>query len=241
MDLELKDNAALVTGATGGLGRAVVEALQAEGANVVATNRQAPTDLLGDAFIPCDLSDATATEQLHAQATQAIGPIDLLVQCAAVWPTRFVAEMSLDEWQRTIQINLTSAFVLSRDFVRSCQADGRRGAIVHVVSQAAFGGATSGHAHYAAAKAALVNFTRSLAREVAADHIRVNALAPGMMETPMAADALADRRETYLKRIPMGRIAEPAEVADVATFLCSPRAGYITGACVDVSGGMLMH
>ncbi len=115
------------------------------------------------------------------------------------------------------------------------------GVILNVVSQAAFGGATSGHAHYAAAKAAMVNFTRSLAREVARNGIRVNSLAPGMMETAMSADVLNARRDEYLQRIPLGRVANPAEVADVAVFLCSDRAGYMTGACVDVSGGMLMH
>jgi 3-oxoacyl-[acyl-carrier protein] reductase len=241
MDLELSGKVALVTGARGGLGRAVVESLQREGVRVAAANRSTSAETLGDASLVCDLSDSAATEQLLGQASDALGTVDLLVQCAAVWPSRYVAEMSVEEWHETLEINLTSAFILCRDFVRRCRVDARGGAIVNIVSQAAFGGATSGHAHYAAAKAALVNFTRSLAREVAPEGIRVNSLAPGMMETPMAADVLAERREEYLRRIPMGRIADPAEAADVVTFLCSPRAGYVTGACIDVSGGMLMH
>lgn len=241
MDLELRGKVALLSGATGGLGRAVVEAFEREGVRVVATDREEPAEPIGDAFLACDFSDAPATEGLVGLAAERVGPVDLLVHCAAVWPSCFVAEMTLAEWHETLEINLTSAFVLCRDFVGSCRNSGRAGAIVNVVSQAAFGGATSGHAHYAAAKAGLVNFTRSLAREVAGEGIRVNSLAPGMMETPMSAEALAERREQYLERIPMRRIATPPEVADVAVFLCSPRAGYITGACIDVSGGMLMH
>jgi 3-oxoacyl-[acyl-carrier protein] reductase len=112
---------------------------------------------------------------------------------------------------------------------------------VNITSQAAFHGSTSGHAHYAASKAGVVSFTVSLAREVASQGIRVNAVAPGMMATPMAKEALAQREADYLKRIPLGRIADPAEVAQVVVFLASEKAGYMTGATVDVTGGMLMR
>ena len=112
---------------------------------------------------------------------------------------------------------------------------------MNIASQAAFHGSTSGHADYAAAKAGLVTFTISLAREVAAQGIAANAVAPGMMTTEMARDALESGLPRYLERIPLGRIADPAEVADVVTFLASDRAGYMTGATVDVTGGMLMR
>jgi 3-oxoacyl-[acyl-carrier protein] reductase len=118
---------------------------------------------------------------------------------------------------------------------------GKAGRIVNVSSQAAFHGSTSGHADYAASKAGLVALTVSLAREVAANGIYVNAIAPGMMKTDMAHGVLETDKERYLQRIPLGRIAEPAEMADVVVFLASERASYITGATFDVSGGMLMR
>ena len=110
-----------------------------------------------------------------------------------------------------------------------------------MVSQAAFHGSTSGHAHYAAAKAGLVAFTVSLAREVAPNGINVNAVAPGMMRTPMNKSALSEREEQYLERIPLRRIAEPSEVASVVAFLCGGESDYMTGATLDVTGGMLMR
>jgi 3-oxoacyl-[acyl-carrier protein] reductase len=243
MNLELTGKRALVTGAAGGLGAAIARALSQEDVVSVQADRYEPSENLpaGNVYLPCDLADMDNTSSLLARAKDAIGGLDILVNCAGLWPTCTVAEMTLAEWAKTMDVNLTSVFVLSRDFVNHCVAASQSGVILNVTSQAAFGGATSGHAHYAAAKAGLVNFTRSLARETAGQNIRVNALAPGMMETPMSSDALAARRKAYLKRIPLGRIARPEEVADVAVFLCSPRAGYMTGATVDVSGGMLMH
>jgi 3-oxoacyl-[acyl-carrier protein] reductase len=112
---------------------------------------------------------------------------------------------------------------------------------VNVSSSAAFIGSTTGHAHYAASKAGLVNFTVSLAREVAPHGIYVNAVAPGMMRTDMARSALEKREDQYLTRIPLGRIGDPAEVASMIVFLASERASYTTGATLDVSGGLLMR
>jgi 3-oxoacyl-[acyl-carrier protein] reductase len=241
MNLELNGKIALVTGGSSGLGAAICRALLAEGARVWSISRSAPPDA-GVGFIQADLALPEEVETVMNRAREAAGAgPDILVNCAGVWPTHFVRETSLADWQRTLNINLTSLFVLCRDFVNDCLPENRRSVILNITSQAAFGGATSGHADYAAAKAGVVNFTKSLAREVAGAGIRVNGLAPGMMETPMAAEALADRREKYLERIPLGRIADPAEVAGVAVFLCSERAGYMTGTTVDVSGGMIMR
>jgi 3-oxoacyl-[acyl-carrier protein] reductase len=215
--------------------------LRSEAVRVWALDLNAPQDAeVG--FIQTDLSDLDGVERVMATVQEKVGcPLDILVNCAGFWPTHFVRETQVADWRRTLDINLTSLFVLCRDFVNDCVRGKRGGVILNITSQAAFGGATSGHADYAAAKAGVVNFTKSLARETADDGIRVNALAPGMMETPMAAAALADRREKYLERIPLGRIADPDEVADVAVFLCSERAGYMTGTTVDVSGGMMMR
>jgi len=128
-----------------------------------------------------------------------------------------------------------------REAVRRWLAAKRPGRIVNVSTQAAFHGATTGHADYAAAKAGLVTFTVSLAREVAKHGIYVNGVAPGFMDTDMARKAIEARREQTLARIPLGRIAAPAEIADVVVFLASDRASYTTGATFDATGGMLMR
>lgn len=253
MDLGLRDRVALVTGAPCGLGRATCLGLAAEGAHIAVhyfdkkNEATALCNLLGERFgvkstsIYADITQEADCEALFDAAVAAFGRVDILVNNAGLWPTAFVKDMSRQEWDHTLAVNLTGPFMLSRCMVRHLLATGRPGRIVNVVSQAAFQGATSGHAHYAAAKAGLVNLTVSLAREVAPYGILVNAVAPGMMETPMSADALAVRKEAYLERIPLGRIARPEEVAVVIVFLASDQASYITGATVDVSGGMLMR
>ena len=248
MDLMLEGKTAVVTGGLGGLGLAIARGFSAEGATPVVIDIHPAEKALAALkglkqyhYLEADLSRGEQVERLVDLAADRAGPVDILVNCAAVWPTHLVVDTSLSEWEKTLAVDLTAPFLLCRDFVRQCLDHKAAGVILNVVSQAAFGGATSGHADYAAGKAALVNLTRSLAHEVAARGIRVNAIAPGMMETHMSAEVLRDRREKYLSRIPLGRIAAPAEVADVAVFLCSPRAGYMTGATVDVSGGMLMH
>ena len=164
-----------------------------------------------------------------------------MVNNAGVWPTAFVTDMSDEAWDRTVKINLSGPFYFSKRVVNQLIEKGRKGKIVNIVSQAAFHGSTSGHAHYAAAKGGLVTFTVSLAREVAKHGINVTAVAPGMMRTPMNVKELAEREEEYIKRIPLGRISDPKEVAYTVAFLASEKADYITGATIDVTGGMLMR
>ena len=160
---------------------------------------------------------------------------------AAIWPTAYVREMTTQSMTKTLSINLVAPFVTCREFVNILEARGEKGKIVNMVSQAAFHGSTSGHAHYAASKAGLVGFSISLAREVAPRGINVNCVAPGMMRTPMNEQALREREDEYLARIPLRRIADPREVAYAAAFLLSDKADYITGATLDLTGGMLMR
>jgi 3-oxoacyl-[acyl-carrier protein] reductase len=188
-----------------------------------------------------DVSDAQDVERILDQCEAELGPLDVLVNNAGIWPTARVHDITEEDWDRTFAVNLKAAFLTCRQAVRRWLAVGRTGRIVNVSSAAAFLGATTGHAHYASAKAGLVNFTVSLAREVAAQGIAVNAVAPGMMRTDMARDALDANEQQYLNRIPLHRIGDPAEVANVVVFLASARASYMTGATVDVSGGMLMR
>ena len=249
MELHLTNQRALVTGGTRGLGLAITRGLLTEGVRVAVAGRRTTEEFRAQfpevaervIHLPVDLAQLSQVETLVTRATQQLGGLDILVNNAGVWPTDSILETSTLQWQATVDLNLTAPFVLARDFARHCLAQTRGGVILNIVSQAAFGGATSGHAHYAAAKAALVNLTRSMTRELAVKGIRVNALAPGMMATDMSAAVLAERGDHYRARIPLGRIADPAEVADVAVFLCSPRSAYVAGATLDVSGGMLLH
>ena len=140
-----------------------------------------------------------------------------------------------------MRTNPTGTFLASREMVRNLKAAGRGGRIVNIASQAAFNGSGTGKSHYAASKAGIVAFTVSLALEVASFGILVNAVAPGMMYTEMVAETLERNEERYKSQIPMGRIGQPEEIANVVAFLSSDRASYMTGATVDVSGGMLMR
>jgi 3-oxoacyl-[acyl-carrier protein] reductase len=253
MDLQLTGKVALVTGGSRGLGRAIALGLAAEGvrvavnyvrerarANAVANEIQLTHGL--DALpVPGDVSRADDVAQMFNLTEAAFGPVDILVNNAGIWPTAVVKDMTEEQWNQTLQINLTGTFLACREAVRRWLAAQRRGRIVNLTSQAAFHGATSGHAHYAASKAGVVAFTVSLAREVASQGIHVNAVAPGLMDTEMAREALEKDRDQYLNRIPLRRVADAAEVADAVVYLASARASYITGATLDVTGGMLMR
>lgn len=260
MDLNLKDRVAIVTGGSRGLGRSISLALAAEGAKVAVNYyRDARRGIdLGDEArdlakvmraahgvevlpVPGDVSQAADIQAVFDQAESALGPVDVLVNNAGIWPTAYVKDMTEEEWNLTLSVNLTGPFLTCREAVRRWLAAGRKGAIVNITSQAAFHGSTTGHAHYAASKAGVVTFTVSLAREVAPKGIRVNAVAPGMMGTEMAKEALEKDSQRYLERIPLRRIGDPAEIANVVAFLASDRASYMTGATVDVTGGMLMR
>ena len=246
MNYGLVGKRALVTGAADGCGKAIALLLAQEGVQVVLHDLAMKEELLkanaelcgnGSTYLTADLSKEEEVEALFANA----GSLDILVNNAGIWPTAYVSEMTTAAFHKTMDINLIAPFSLCRNFVNQCQAEGKKGKIVNMTSQAAFHGSTSGHAHYAASKAGLVTFTVSLAREVAPLGINVNCVAPGMMRTPMNKDALAEREDAYLERIPLRRIADPKEVAAVVVFMCSNQSDYMTGTTLDVTGGMLMR
>ena len=253
MDLHLKDKVALVTGGSRGLGRAICLALAAEAAHVAINYRrhaeeaQALVEELRASYgveamaAPADVGREDEVEEMFRRVLARFSRLDVLVNNAAVCPTRPVKDTSANEWNETLRVNLTGTFLASRQMVRQLIAAGRPGRIVNVASAAAFLGSTTGHAPYDASKGGMISLTVSLAREVAQHRIAVNAVAPGMMLTGMTAATIEANREKYLARIPLGRIGETSEVADVVVFLASDRAGYMTGATVDVSGGMLMR
>lgn len=251
MDFGLQGKNALVVGGTKGLGRATCELFAQEGTNVIAVSRHGDecdsfaADLqnrygIRAVGIACDLAGDSRNDLVH-RALDAFGTLDILVNAAGIWPQAYVLDMEEEAFRHTLEVNLLSPFILCRDFARYLVDQKRTGKIVNVVSQAAFTGSTTGHAHYAASKGGLVSFTVSLARELAPRGINVNAVAPGLMETPMVYDALKTRRDYYCQRIPLGRVAAPEEVAYSVLFLCSNKADYLTGITLDATGGMLMR
>jgi len=260
VDLNLRDKVAIVTGGSRGLGRAICVGLAAEGAKVAINclrDTEAGIDLTDEATelaqilradhsvdalpIAGDISRFSDIDDLFAETERQLGPVDILVNNAGIWPTAYAHEISEDEFNRVLQVNLVGPFLTCREAVRRWLDNGQRGRIVNIASPAAFQGSTTGHAHYAASKAGLVSFSLSLAREVAPRGICVNLVAPGMTRTPMSQETLEKNEQQYIQRIPLRRIAEPAEIADVVVFLASERARYMTGATVDVTGGMLMR
>ncbi len=255
MDLGLRGKTILITGASDGFGRALALVLAEEGADLALHDIDLPHTrtklqaLAGQLRSERGIQARTFYADLlrPEEAEALVGgaaewrPLYGLVNNAAVWPTSTVRDMETAQVTRTLAINLVAPFALCRGMVNHLLADGRPGRIVNMVSQAAFYGSTSGHADYAASKAGLVGLTVSLAREVAGDGILVNCVAPGMMRTPMNRQTLAEREGDYLRRIPLGRIADPTEVAWSVAFLLGGQAGYITGATLDVTGGMLMR
>ncbi|HET6410846.1 MAG TPA: SDR family NAD(P)-dependent oxidoreductase [Anaeromyxobacter sp.] len=249
MDLKLGGKNAIVTGGAGGVGAAICLLLAEEGANLVVSD--IALDRAEEVAERCrargvrahavrtDLTVPGDCAGLVDKTVELLRSADVLVNNAGLWPTNLVTEIPLEEWRRTLDVNLTAVFLTSQRFVALNLAGGRKGKILNITSQAAFNGSTTGHAHYAAAKSGVVTFTISLSREVAGKGINVNALALGMVETGMNRDVLAKDREYYEKRIQIGRIARPEEVARFAVFLVSGAADYFTGATYDATGGML--
>lgn len=252
MELNLCGKAALVTGGSGGLGKAICELLAKEGANVILQYRSKEQEALDFAeylkkeykvkalAVKADLSKDKEVEALFNISCEKFGNINILVNNAGVWPKAYVKDMTVEDFDKTLKVNLEAPFILSKMMVNHLIEGKNKGKIINIVSQAAFHGSTTGHAHYAASKGGLVTFTVSLAREVAAHGINVNAVAPGIMKTDMVLNSGVDE-EYYINRIPLRRISEPEEVANTVLFLASDKADYITGATIDVTGGMLMR
>lgn len=252
MDLGLRKKNVLITGSTNGLGKAIAKIMAEEGANVIISGRNEiaakqlaeeieRTNQVQAIPIIADLSQQNAAEQLFEMSLEAMGHLDILVNNAGIWPTAYVRNMEKNEFERTIYMNLEVPYLLSKRMVNHLIEREEKGKIINIVSQAAFHGSTTGHAHYAASKGGLVTFMISLAREVAKYGITVNAVAPGMMETPMTKEALTSKEDYYNSRIPLGRVAKPEEVAYAAVFLASNKADYLTGITIDATGGMLMR
>ncbi|HSM32506.1 MAG TPA: SDR family NAD(P)-dependent oxidoreductase [Anaerolineae bacterium] len=241
---------ALVTGAGSGIGAAIATHLAARGANVVvndidpaAAERTAAAIAAASGIAVAFAADVTSEPEVRAMCRRILetfGALDILVNNAGVLSTTPTAELAVDAWERTLAVNLTGAFNCCRAVLPAMQQR-RYGKIINIASLAGESGGISVGVDYAASKGGLLALTRRLALEVAAFAINVNAIAPGTTSTPMVDAMPEEDRTALLAKIPLGRFATPADIAYATCFLAGDESSFITGATLDVNGGLLMR
>ncbi len=242
---DLSDRGALVTGATGGIGGAIARAFHAQGATVVisgtkADKLEALAAELGSRvhIIPCDLGNRVEVAGLAKQAEAALGHLDILVNNAGVTKDNLFMLLKDDDWDRVMNVNLTSAFALCRSAVRG-MIKRRFGRIINITSISGVIG-NPGQANYAASKAGMIGMTKSIAREVAPRGITANCIAPGFIKTAMTQALNEKQIEQVAQMIPSGTFGEASDIAAAAVYLASREAGYMTGQTLHINGGMAM-
>ncbi|KLV08979.1 3-ketoacyl-ACP reductase [Photobacterium aquae] len=243
--MSLEGKIALVTGASRGIGRAIAEILVERGATVIGTatsenGAEAISAYLGGngKGLALNVTDPESVESVLKQIKEEFGDIDILINNAGITRDNLLMRMKDDEWQDILDTNLTSVFRLSKAVLRSMMKK-RYGRIINIGSVVGTMG-NAGQTNYAAAKAGLVGFTKSMAREVASRGITVNTVAPGFIETDMTKALNDDQRAATLANVPAGRLGDPREIAAAVAFLASNDAGYVTGETLHVNGGMYM-
>lgn len=242
---DLTGKTALVTGASGGIGEAVARALHAQGASVVLHGTRAEKlealqkDLGARAFaLAVDLSDRDAVAGLVDAASALAGPISILVNNAGITRDGLLMRMKDDDWDSVLEVNMTASMSLCRAAMRGMMK-ARTGRIISISSVVGVTG-NAGQTNYAASKAGMIGFSKSLAAEVASRGLTVNVVAPGFIETPMTDVLDESQKSALLTRVPAGRLGHADEIAATVAFLASDEAAYITGATLHVNGGMAM-
>ena len=242
---DLMGKTALITGATGGIGRAIAKTLHAQGATVALTDMnldilKAFAAELGDrVFVyAANISDAEAAKKLVADAEKDMGKIDILVNNAGINRDALSMRMTDEQWDSVLAVNLTAGFRLARAAMMGMMKR-RFGRIISMASIVGVIG-NAGQANYAASKGGLIAMSKSIANELAGRGVTANCIAPGFIETPMTAGLPEDVKQAMLDRIPMKRMGQPQDIANVVAFLASDEAAYITGQTINVNGGMLM-
>ena len=244
---ELDGMVAVVTGASRGIGRAIAEALAEGGCSVACvardeTRARATAETLpggGARAYDCDVSESAACVDLIAAVEADMGPVGVLVNNAGITRDNVLVRLRDDDWQSVLDTNLKGAFNTTRAVARGMMKR-RSGRIVNIASVVGLTG-NRGQANYAASKAGLVGFSKSVALELASRGVLVNVVAPGFIETDMTSELPDEAREALSERIPLGRFGTPEDVAGVVRFLAGPSGSYMTGQVLVVDGGMVMH
>ena len=242
---DLTGKAALITGASGGIGGAIARALHKQGATVTLSGTRAAAleqlkGLLGDRahVVAAKMDDATDIDRLAKEAEAAMGKLDILVNNAGITRDNISMRLKDDDWEKVIRVNLTGTFKLTRAVMRGMMKR-RFGRVINITSIVGVTG-SAGQANYAAAKAGLIGMSKSLAQELASRSITVNCLAPGFIATPMTDVLTDDQKKGILGRIPAERMGTPDEIAAGVVYLASDEAAYITGQTLHINGGMAM-
>lgn len=246
--ISLQGEVALVSGASRGIGRSIAELLGSAGATVVGTatsekGAEAITAYLREAGIAgkgmvLNVADKASIETVVKAVSDEFGGISILVNNAGITRDNLLMRMKDDEWDDIINTNLTSVYRMSKACLRG-MTKAKKGRIISISSVVGASG-NAGQTNYAAAKAGLVGFSKSLAREIGSRNVTVNVVAPGFIDTDMTRELSEDQRNNLLHGIPLGRLGQPAEIAGAVLFLASPLGAYVTGETIHVNGGMYM-
>ncbi|MEM9668532.1 MAG: 3-oxoacyl-[acyl-carrier-protein] reductase [Pseudomonadota bacterium] len=242
---DLSGKTALVTGASGGIGRDIATALSAAGVKVAlsgtreAVLEEVKADCANEAaVVTCNLSDAEAVSGLVAKAEEAVGPLDILVSNAGLTKDQLLMRMKDEDWETVLNVNLGAYFRLAKSALKGMMKR-RHGRIIGITSVVGVTG-NPGQANYAASKAGMIGFTKSLAAEIASRGITANCVAPGFIESPMT-DVLPDaQKDALLGAIPAKRLGQGSDIAAAVAYLASDEAAYVTGQTLHVNGGMAM-
>ena len=244
-NLNLKNKTALITGASGSIGGSIAKKLSSLGANVIitGTNKKKIDELKkklkpNNLAIIADLSKDTEIENLSEKSIKKFNSVDILINNAGINKDALSIRMTKEQWDEVININLTAAFKLSQLAIKSMIKQ-KWGRIIGISSIIGLGG-NIGQANYAASKAGLIGLHKSLALEFASRGITVNCIAPGFIESPMTEALSNEQKEIMLKKIPIGNIGKPEDIANCVAFLTGEKASFITGSTVNINGGMLM-